>query len=159
RRSWAGRSRGWKDENGLRSSLEGGPDRRGGCRSRGGGRGHPDGPGSVHVTAARPAMACLPGVARAFPSPGRDRPRRRRGGPPGAVVGAVPPFSDITFDDSGYATAIRFSGPIADPTSLEQVAASVVGRVRRGIAYLEERLAALPPGAPTTPAMATNIRQ
>ncbi len=57
----------------------------------------------------------------------------------------VPPFSDITFDDSGYATAIRFSKPIADPASLAQVRDSVVGRSGRGIAYLEGKLAALPP--------------
>ncbi len=76
-----------------------------------------------------------------------------------AVDQAVPLFSDITFDDSGYATAIRFSGAIADPSSLEQVAGSVAGRTRRGIAYLEDKLAALPPGDRQTPATATDIRQ
>ena len=70
---------------------------------------------------------------------------------------AVPPFSDIAFDDSGYATAIRFSSPIADAASLEQVGTSVVGRARRGIAYLEDKLSALPSGEKSTPSTATNI--
>jgi hypothetical protein len=68
-----------------------------------------------------------------------------------------PPFSDINFDDSGYATAIRFSKPITDPASLSQVRASVVGRGQRGIDYLERKLAGLPRGDPTTPAIAANI--
>ncbi len=56
---------------------------------------------------------------------------------------AVPPFSDIAFDDSGYSASIRFSKPIADPSSLGEMRASVEGREARGIAYLEAKLAAL----------------
>ena len=71
----------------------------------------------------------------------------------------MPLFSDITFDDSGYATAIRFSKPIADPTSLSQIRDSVVGRGGRGIAYLEAKLAALPPADPATPRRRANLHQ
>ena len=71
----------------------------------------------------------------------------------------VPPFSDITFDDSGYATAIRFSKPIADPSSLAQIRDSVVGRGQRGIEYLESKLASLPPSDPATPSTTANIQQ
>ncbi len=68
------------------------------------------------------------------------------------------PSRDITFDDSGYATAIRFSKPIADPSSLAQIRDSVAGRGRRGIAYLEDKLASLSPGDPGTPTMSANIQ-
>ncbi len=66
---------------------------------------------------------------------------------PGAARPAIDerPFSDITFDDSGYATAIRFSRPITDPASLARIRDSVVGRDRQGIAYLEKKLRSLPP--------------
>jgi hypothetical protein len=72
-------------------------------------------------------------------------------------VAEEPPFSDINFDDSGYATAIRFSKLIADPSSLKQVRDSVVGRGERGITYLENKLAGLPPGDPATPSTAAHI--
>ncbi len=68
-----------------------------------------------------------------------------------------PPFSDINFDDSGYATAIRFSKPITDPASLMQIRDSVVGRGERGIAYLEGKLATVKPGDPATPSTTANI--
>ena len=70
----------------------------------------------------------------------------------------IPPFSDIAFDDSGYATAIRFSKPIADPASLAEIRDSVAGRGRRGIAYLEGKLADLKSGDPATPATTANIQ-
>jgi hypothetical protein len=71
--------------------------------------------------------------------------------PPSVAPPAVPdeqvrPAWDDTFDDSGYACAIRFSNPIADPASLAHVRDSVVGRGRRGIVYLQRKLAELPPG-------------
>ncbi len=68
-----------------------------------------------------------------------------------------PPFSDITFDESGYATAIRFSKPISEPASLTQIRDSVVGRGQRGITYLEGKLAGLPPTDPATPSTTANI--
>ena len=58
--------------------------------------------------------------------------RRRRSPAAPRPAADEPPFSDITFDDSGYATAIRFSKPIADPASLAQIRDSVVGRGRAG---------------------------
>jgi hypothetical protein len=60
------------------------------------------------------------------------------------------PFSDITFDESGYAAAIRFSKPITDPTSLAQIRDSAVGRGRRGIAYMKRKLADLSAGDPAS---------
>jgi hypothetical protein len=70
----------------------------------------------------------------------------------------IRPYSDITtVDDSGYSSAILFSKPITDPASLVQIRDSVVGRGRRGIAHLEGKLAALPPGDPATPSTATNM--
>jgi hypothetical protein len=92
-----------------------------------------------------------------------DRSRRAPAPRPAAARPAAPPaadeplFSDITFDDSGYAAAIRFSKPITDPSSLAQVRDSVVGRGQRGITYLEDKLRSLPPGDPATPSTAANI--
>jgi tetratricopeptide (TPR) repeat protein len=64
---------------------------------------------------------------------------------------SVPLFSDLTFDDSGYEYAAAFSAPIEDPSSLIDVRDSVVGRGRRGIAFMEAKLAALDPADPATP--------
>src|SRR5690242_15399773 len=85
-----------------------------------------------------------------------DRSRRAPAPQPAAARPATdePPFSDITFDDSGYATAIRFSKPITDASSLGQIRDSVVGRGQRGITYLEDKLKSLPPGDPATPSTA-----
>jgi hypothetical protein len=101
------------------------------------------------VALTDPAPSTLPGRAWAWLStrsalaPSSPRPGA------GAAVETDPPlFSDITFDDSGYATAIRFSGPIIDPASLRQIRESVEGRGLRGVAYLEGKLAELKPGDP-----------
>ena len=56
------------------------------------------------------------------------------------------PAWDEKFDESGYSAAIRFSKPIENPALLAHVRDSVVGRGRRGIAYLQDKLASLPPG-------------
>jgi hypothetical protein len=64
----------------------------------------------------------------------------------------VPLFSDFAFDDSGYAHAIRFSQPIAKSDSLTAIRDSVVGRSRRAIAYLEQKLTDLRPGDTATAA-------
>ena len=69
----------------------------------------------------------------------------------------VRPAWDETFDDSGYPVAIRFTKATDDPSSLSQLRASVVGRGRRGIAYLEEKLSSLPPGAPAAASTAADI--
>ena len=85
-----------------------------------------------------------------------SRPWRSSSAPPAApsTVSSepIPPFSDITFDDSGYATA----HPLLEADRRPGVAGSrsgtrSSGRGRRGIAYLEAKLAALPPGDPATP--------
>ena len=57
---------------------------------------------------------------------------------------------DDKFDDSGYSIAFRFSKSITDPTSLVQMRDSVVGRGRRGIAYLQAKLAGEPASPSTT---------
>jgi hypothetical protein len=123
------------------------------------------------IGAALVALAVAAAIALTDPQP-TSLPSRAAGwlasrtwrpssGPPAAPPAprdeAVPIFSDIAFDESGYAAAIRFSAPIADARSLEQVGASVVGRARRGLAYLDAKLAALAPGDPATPSTATNI--
>jgi hypothetical protein len=86
-------------------------------------------------------------LARTFDRPPSPTPP----GQPTAAQEPVPPFSDVLFDDSGYAFACVFTGKVADSTSLAQVRDSVVGRNHRGIAFLEGKLAALPPGDPATP--------
>jgi hypothetical protein len=96
-------------------------------------------PGTLHLRAwrwisAQVARSAAPTVAR-----------------PEAPEQNVPLFSDIAFDDSGYAYAIAFSKPILDPSSLAEIRDSVVGRSRRGIAFLEGKLSALSPGDPETP--------
>ena len=67
------------------------------------------------------------------------------------------PEWDDGFDDSGYATAIRFSKPITAPNSLLDVQNSVIGRGKRGIAYLNEKLAALWPEDSATPSISADI--
>ncbi|MDR3622159.1 MAG: FG-GAP-like repeat-containing protein [Paludisphaera borealis] len=102
------------------------------------------------VALTDPMPATLPGRAWAWMS---ARPARASAPPQARAARAddtAPPvFSDVAFDDSGYASAIRFSGPIADPSSLQQIRESVVGRGRRGVAYLEAKLAELKPGDPS----------
>ena len=67
------------------------------------------------------------------------------------------PDWDNTFDDSGYATAVRFSKQITDHTSLAQIRDSVVGRGARGIEYLQNKLAGLPPGGPISESTSADI--
>ncbi len=59
---------------------------------------------------------------------------------PGASGPKIPTDWDASFDDSGYATAFRFSKPIADPSSLAQMRESVIGRGQRGIEYFQNLL-------------------
>jgi hypothetical protein len=79
--------------------------------------------------------------------------------PRGLIGERIPPFSDITFDDSGYSAAIRFSRPIVNHASLTQIRESVVDRGKRGIAYLESKLAALPAGDRASASTAADILQ
>jgi tetratricopeptide (TPR) repeat protein len=90
--------------------------------------------------------------SRRSPSPTPSQATR-----PAVVKREVRPDWDFTFDDSGYATAFRFSKAITDPTSLTQIRDSVVGRGRRAIAYLEGKLAELPVGDPASPSRAADI--
>jgi hypothetical protein len=79
---------------------------------------------------------------------------RARGGEPakGARSDArVPLFSDNYIDDSGYDLAFRYSGEIADRSSLAQCFASAEGRSRRGIADLNRLLGGLETARPRPP--------
>src|SRR5579883_1326855 len=118
----------------------------------------------VSLVATDPEPATLPSRARRWLASRSWRstapaPPSPPAGPRAADEVDLRPFSDITADDSGYATAIRFSKPSTDPTSLAQIRDSVVGRGRRGIAYLEAKLAGLPPGDPATPSTTTDIHR
>jgi len=44
-----------------------------------------------------------------------------------------------TFEDGGYATAMRYMAPIRDPSSLEELREAVRGRGRRGLAVLRPK--------------------
>jgi hypothetical protein len=100
-----------------------------------------------------PAPATLPLRARQWLA---DRSSWRSSSPVRATRRAVPKEMkgprdwDDTFDDSGYAIAFRFSKSITDPKSLAQMRDSVVGRGRRGIAYLQAKLAGEPASPSTT---------
>ncbi len=82
-------------------------------------------------------------AARSRPTPGAASK-----GPQPLAKAPERPAWDENFDDSGYATAIRFSTPISDPGSLSAIRQSVAGRGERGITYLREKLAALDPEDP-----------
>jgi FG-GAP-like repeat/ASPIC and UnbV len=56
---------------------------------------------------------------------------------PRAVGPKVSADWEAKFDDSGYSAAIRFSKPIADPSSLAKIRESVSGRGQRGIEVLQ----------------------
>lgn len=66
-------------------------------------------------------------------------------------------FSEEWFDDSGFSFIRHFTGPSGDPTSLDQLRASLEGRGRRGIAVLSERLEALDPADPGRLATASRL--
>jgi hypothetical protein len=67
---------------------------------------------------------------------------------PPATERPVALFSDDWFDDSGFSLTTPFSAPVDDPSSLEQLRASLEGRARRGIAQLQSTLDRLPAGDP-----------
>ena len=69
----------------------------------------------------------------------------------------VPLFSDDWFDDSGYSFIVPFAGPLDDPTSLKQMAASIQGRGQRGIAFFNSKLQELNPDDPRTPALSARL--
>jgi hypothetical protein len=64
----------------------------------------------------------------------------------------IPENWDAKFDDSGYATAVRFSKPISDHRSLTQMRESVVGRGQRGVEYMKGLIAKIRPTDPGGPA-------
>lgn len=60
----------------------------------------------------------------------------------------IPYFSSGLFDSAGYTTACRYTPPIQDRSSLDQVREAVKGRTSRGTELLLADLRALHPGAP-----------
>ena len=72
-------------------------------------------------------------------------------------VDSFPSFSSFGFETGGFAAACRFTGPIADRGSLEQVRVAVRGRVRRGFDELDSKLRSIPPNSPDGPFMTFQI--
>ena len=54
------------------------------------------------------------------------------------------------FEDGGYDAAVRFTAPIRDPESLQELRESVRGRGRRGIRDLKAKFERLEPASPPT---------
>jgi tetratricopeptide (TPR) repeat protein len=82
-------------------------------------------------------------------------PGRRPVGPGGprwvkasSSMPSLPLFGSGGFESAGYGTAARFTGPIADRGSIEQLCAAYASRARRGIAEQTTELAAIPLDAP-----------
>jgi hypothetical protein len=61
---------------------------------------------------------------------------------------SFPLFSSAGFENAGYPTACRFTGPIADRSSIGQLSAAIKGRGRRGIDALLSELRSIPPNSP-----------
>ena len=81
-------------------------------------------------------------VAHRRASPGAG-PAGARSPTPAAGPPGIPLYSEDWTEDSGQGLALRFSRPIADPQSLEEVRTSDEGRGQRGIAQLRHELAAV----------------
>src|SRR5689334_22534378 len=56
---------------------------------------------------------------------------------------SFPLFSDGGFENAGFPTACRFTGPIRDNGSIEETREAIRTRARRGIAELQGRLLGL----------------
>ena len=69
----------------------------------------------------------------------------------------IPLYSEDWTDDSGLGIAMRYSRPITDPQSLEQVRTSDQGRGERGIARLSEELKSIDRRTPAGRAQALQL--
>ncbi|MFI5454109.1 MAG: CRTAC1 family protein [Isosphaerales bacterium] len=72
------------------------------------------------------------------PHPGEAPPSER----------AFPLFSTSGFENAGYPTACRYTGPIQDRSSLEQIREAIKGRAQRGKDELLSQLRSIPPDSP-----------
>jgi hypothetical protein len=76
-----------------------------------------------------------------------DTPRRE----PPTTMESFPLFSSAGFETGGFAAACRYTGPIADRSSLDLVKAAVKVRAKRGMEDLNARLGAMPANATDRP--------
>jgi FG-GAP-like repeat/ASPIC and UnbV len=75
-------------------------------------------------------------------------PRPQQSIPP---IDAFPRFSSVGFETAGFAAACRFTGPIADRGSIDQVREAARGRVARGLDELNSALKSIPANSPDGP--------
>jgi FG-GAP-like repeat/ASPIC and UnbV len=104
-----------------------------------------------------PRVARSGAIAHRVASPGADPVRARSPVAP-APEPKIPLYSEDWTEDSGQGLAIRFSRPIADPQSLEEVRTSDEGRGQRGIAQLRDELAAVDVRTPAGRAQALQLQ-
>ncbi|QDV35098.1 CRTAC1 family protein [Tautonia plasticadhaerens] len=71
----------------------------------------------------------------------------------------VPPYGAELVDDSGFTLATTFMAPVADRGDLDQVAAAIRDRARRGIAEVERTLAKVDPDDPEGPQLVVKFRR
>ena len=91
-----------------------------------------------------PLRVARSGCGRHAAGPRRVPARSGRGRPsPRRALPGIPLYSEDWTEDSGQGLALRFSRPIADPQSLDEVRTSDEGRGQRGIAQLRDELAAV----------------
>jgi hypothetical protein len=93
------------------------------------------------------AVKWISGRIRSFAA-GSTSLRPKSNAPP---MDAFPMFSSVGFETVGFAAACRFTGPIADRGSLEQVKIANRARVGRGLDELNSGLRSIPPNSSDRP--------
>jgi tetratricopeptide (TPR) repeat protein len=103
-----------------------------------------------HVLTAIGLRNTLPSAGHRDASGEADRtdPRASSGSESGASIPSFPLFGAGGFETAGYGTAGRFTGPIQDRGSIEQLRDAFASRARRGIAELLSELGTIPRGTP-----------
>ncbi|QEH35284.1 FG-GAP repeat protein [Aquisphaera giovannonii] len=66
-------------------------------------------------------------------------------------------YGEGWFDDSGYFFGVKFTDEDSDQASLPAIRANVGGRARRGVDYLRNVLAHVPPDSPDAPLQVTQL--
>ncbi len=93
------------------------------------------------------AQRTIPGQGGWMQAAALASPDPRRGTPRGSSP-AFPIFSAGGFETAGYSTAARFTGPIQDRGSIEQVRDAFATRSQRGLADRLAELGAIPREGP-----------